>query len=63
MKCLEKLKKYNQKQLLKYVDELSKEQQNAYNKIVSSTYKREFKEFLIYGVTGSRKNRNLFTTY
>ena len=36
---------------------LTAEQQNAYNKIKDSKYK----EFLIYGVTGSRKNRNLFT--
>lgn len=35
--------------------QLTKEQQIAYNKIVAS----EFKEFLIYGVTGSRKNRNI----
>lgn len=36
---------------------LTEEQQNAYNKIKDSKYK----EFLIYGVTGSRKNRNIFT--
>ena len=35
---------------------LTQEQQNAYNKIVES----KFKEFLIYGVTGSRKNRNIY---
>ena len=35
---------------------LTEEQQIAYNKISSSKYK----EFLIYGVTGSRKNRNIF---
>ena len=38
---------------------LTKEQQEAYNKISMSKYK----EFLIYGVTGSRKNRNIFATY
>ncbi len=42
---------------------LTKEQQTAYEKIVNVIDKKEFKEFLIYGVTGSRKNRNLFTTY
>ena len=42
---------------------LTKEQQNAYEKIVDVIDKKEFKEFLIYGVTGSRKNRNIFTTY
>ena len=35
---------------------LTQEQQNAYSKIVDS----KFKEFLIYGVTGSRKNRNIY---
>ena len=38
---------------------LSKEQQEAYDRISKST--NEYKEFLIYGVTGSRKNRNIFT--
>ena len=38
---------------------LTEEQQYAYKKISSS----KFKEFLIYGVTGSRKNRNIFATY
>lgn len=37
--------------------ELTKEQQTAFNRIKDS----KFKEFLIYGVTGSRKNRSLFT--
>ena len=36
---------------------LTDEQKHAYNKISNSRYK----EFLIYGVTGSRKNRSLFT--
>lgn len=35
---------------------LTEEQQYAYNKISNSKYK----EFLIYGVTGSRKNRDIF---
>ena len=39
--------------------ELTAEQKEAYQKISTS----KFKEFLIYGVTGSRKNRNIFTTY
>ncbi len=42
---------------------LTNEQQNAYDKIANCIDKKEFKEFLIYGVTGSRKNRNIFTTY
>lgn len=39
---------------------LSNEQQYAYNKIYESIEKKEFNEFLIYGVTGSRKNRNIY---
>ena len=39
--------------------ELTEEQKEAYQKISTS----KFKEFLIYGVTGSRKNRNIFATY
>ena len=38
---------------------LTTEQQNAYNKISTSNYN----EFLIYGVTGSRKNRSVFAAY
>lgn len=41
---------------------LTDEQQNAYDKIADSMDDMLFSEFLIYGVTGSRKNRNLFTT-
>lgn len=41
--------------------ELTNEQKIAYEKIVSSMDNNAFKEFLIYGVTGSRKNRNIFT--
>ena len=37
---------------------LTEEQQEAFDKIKNS----KFKEFLIYGVTGSRENRNIFTT-
>lgn len=37
---------------------LTEEQKIAYDKISISNYN----EFLIYGVTGSRKNRNIFTT-
>jgi len=36
---------------------LTLEQQEAYEKIKDSKYK----EFLIYGITGSRQNRNIFT--
>lgn len=37
---------------------LTEEQQEAFDRIKES----KFNEFLIYGVTGSRKNRNIFTT-
>lgn len=40
---------------------LTDEQQNAYNEIAYAMEDMLFNEFLIYGVTGSRKNRNLFT--
>ena len=36
--------------------ELTKEQQNALNKIEGAINDSEFREFLIHGVTGSRKN-------
>lgn len=42
--------------------QLTNEQKIAYEKIVNSMDNNEFKEFLIYGITGSRKNRNIFTT-
>ena len=39
--------------------ELTKEQQKAMNKIEAAINDKFFKEFLIHGVTGSRKNRNI----
>ncbi len=39
---------------------LTDEQQNAYNIICDSMDDMLFSEFLIFGVTGSRKNRDLF---
>ncbi len=41
---------------------LTDEQQKAYNKIEEAIEDRMHSEFLIFGVTGSRKNRNLFTS-
>ncbi len=35
---------------------LTDEQQKAYEEIINTMNKKEFEEFLIYGVTGSRKN-------
>lgn len=43
--------------------QLTEEQQHAYDTICESMEDRLFSEFLIDGVTGSRKNRNLFTAY
>lgn len=43
--------------------ELTGEQQYAYDTIAYSMEDMLFSEFLIYGVTGSRKNRDLSTTY
>lgn len=40
---------------------LNKEQQNAYDMIAEAMEDMLFSEFLIDGVTGSRKNRNIFT--
>ena len=39
---------------------LTEEQQQAYKKVENSI--NEYKRFLLYGVTGSRQNRNIFTT-
>lgn len=41
---------------------LTEEQQVAYNAISDSIDENRFEEFLLYGVTGSRKNRSIFTT-
>lgn len=40
----------------------TKEQQNAYSKIEEAIDDQMNTEFLIFGVTGSRKNRNIFTS-
>ena len=42
---------------------LTNEQQNAYNQIEEAIEDRMHSEFLIFGVTGSRKNRDLFANY
>lgn len=42
---------------------LNDEQQEAFEKINASLEFNEYDEFLIFGVTGSRKNRNIYTTY
>ena len=39
---------------------LTNEQQTGFDKINKSIIENEFNEYLIYGITGSRKNRNLF---
>lgn len=42
--------------------QLTDEQKKAYDSVVDCMDKNRFKEFLIYGVTGSRKNRSILTT-
>ena len=41
---------------------LTDEQQTAYEKVKTQMEKEEYKSFLLYGVTGSRKNRGIYTT-
>ena len=41
---------------------LTAEQQDAYEQISFMIENEEYSEFLLHGVTGSRKNRSLFTT-
>ena len=41
---------------------LTEEQQKAYNKIEEAIEDRMYSKFLIFGVTGSRKNRNIFAS-
>lgn len=40
---------------------LTEEQENAFEKVNKTIENNKFKEFLLYGVTGSRENRNIFT--
>ena len=50
------------KNVQKTVDlELTEQQKLAYDTVLDTINKDEFKEFLIYGITGSRENRNIFT--
>ena len=41
--------------------ELTDEQKIAFEKINTNIENNEYKSFLLYGVTGSRKNRSIFT--
>lgn len=41
--------------------ELTEEQQIAYQKVEQKMQENKYQSFLLYGVTGSRENRNLFT--
>ncbi len=41
--------------------ELTKEQENAFERVRKVIYENTFNEFLLYGVTGSRENRSIFT--
>lgn len=40
--------------------QLTEEQKNAYDLVCEAMERNRYEEFLIYGVTGSRKNRNIF---
>lgn len=40
---------------------LTEEQEKAFEKVRKTICEGDFKEYLLYGVTGSRKNRNIFT--
>lgn len=42
---------------------LTEEQQQAYEQIAEAMEDHLFSEFLLFGVTGSRKNRGIFATY
>ena len=42
---------------------LNEEQQEAFEKINASIQFNEYDEFLLFGVTGSRKNRSIYSTY
>lgn len=42
---------------------LTQEQQIAYNEVSKAIDEHKGEQFLLYGVTGSRKNRNLSSTY
>ena len=41
---------------------LTEEQEEAYKKIKKEIEENRFKEFLLFGITGSRKNGSIFTT-
>ena len=42
---------------------LNEEQEEAFNKVSRAIEEQRYQQFLLYGVTGSRKNRNLYATY
>lgn len=42
---------------------LTEEQQEAYDKVKNQMEEEKYKSFLLYGVTGSRKNGSIFTAY
>lgn len=41
--------------------ELTEEQQQAYEKVKNTIDNKEYKSFLLHGITGSRKNRGIYT--
>lgn len=61
-KTIERNPFFNKKTTTDYSLKLNAEQQYAYNTIEENINNKTFSEFLLYGVTGSRKNRGVFAT-
>ena len=52
----------NNKNVEKSIDlKLTSEQEEAFEKVERAIDDKKYEKFLLYGVTGSRKNRNIFT--
>ena len=52
----------NNKNVEKSIDlKLTSEQEEAFEKVEKAIDDKKYEKFLLYGVTGSRKNRNIFT--
>ena len=52
----------NNKNVEKSIDlKLTSEQEEAFEKVEKAIDDKRYEQFLLYGVTGSGKNRNIFT--
>lgn len=58
IKDIESIKEKEKTQKLK----LTEEQEKAYQKVTQKIEENAYQSFLLYGVTGSRKNRSIFAT-